>query len=245
MVTETQNQEGWTKPPEVPVPTEQEAPKAEAKVEEKPQAKTLPDDAYKGLQRTVNKLQAELEQARAIGASLNEVKDLKGEIASIKGALELVIANYGKTEETEGFEPLPKQYARLTEVQRQTHAQQVAMKREVDEAMADITEMAEDVGLETNAPELKDVWKAASAREALSLARRITRKIAAEKQTQTIKETLEKERQKLRQDLGLDSADTSTPSGKKGGKRPSVEELRKTPAVEVKKKFDSGEWADK
>lgn len=241
MVTETQNQEGWTKPPEAPV-TSQEPPKVEAKVEEKPQPKTYTEAEYKGLQRTLGKLQNELEQAKAVGASLSEIKDLRTEIQAIKGGLELVITNFGKTEGMEGFEPLPTQYARLTEIQKQAQAQQMAMRRLVDETMADITEMAEDVGLEMNAPELKDVLKAATPREALAMARRITRKIEVDKQAQTLRETLEKERQKLRQDLGLDSVDTSLSRGKQGSKRPSLADLKASTPFETEEKIKRGEW---
>jgi len=235
--------EQWTKPPEDTVPV-QEPVKEEVKAEVKP-AKTYTEAEYKGIQRSLNKLQGELEQAKAVGASLDEVKNLREEIRAIKGGLELVIQNYGKIEGTEGYEPLAPQYARLTAAQAQEQAIRITNQKQIDETVADIRELAEDAGLETNAPELKDVWKAPTAREALVMARRIIKKIETEKLEQKVKETLREESKKSRQELGLDSADTSTPSGKRGGRRPSVEELHATPAVEAMKKYSSGEWSDK
>ena len=76
-----------------------------------------------------------------------------------------------------------------------------------------------------NAPEMKAVWNAESPRLALAEARRITRKIGADKQTQFLKDALDKERQKLRQELGLDSVDTGASAGLAGKRIYTVAEL--------------------
>lgn len=59
----------------------------------------------------------------------------------------------------------------------------------------------------------------------------------------SLKATLQAEILKMRKDAGLESVDTGHATGSVGkGRKPTLEEIRATPADEVDKKVKSGEW---